>query len=80
MRKNRCYHKNKANEKRANRASANAKQFLKLKPSRKDKLPLRRRREINEVDQELAKWGLWGKSGLWLVFVQPAWSKWFLHF
>lgn len=76
MRKNRCYHKNKANEKRANRASANAKLFLKC---RKDKLQLRRRREINEVDQELAEWGLWGKSGLWLVFVQPAWSKSFLH-
>lgn len=65
MRKNRCYHKNKANEKRANRASANAK----LKPSKKDKLQLRRRREINEADQELAKCGLWGKSGMWLVFV-----------
>lgn len=65
MRKNRCYHKNKANEKRANRASANAK----LKPSKEDKLQLRRRREITEADQELAKCGLWGKSGSWLVFV-----------
>lgn len=60
-------------KKRASRASANAKQLLKLKPSRKDKLQLRHRREVNEVGQELAKCGLWGKSGLWLVFVQPVW-------